>query len=77
MSGPITCRSWSPIPCPGRSYARRLGEFSYLWGVGWVWWRSRDVLTPWAHCPWCGHDLPTMETLVFRALQRRDGADDD
>jgi hypothetical protein len=52
--------------------ARDLGEFSYLWGLGWVWWRSRDVVSPWTECPWCGHELPTMEALVLRALRRDD-----
>jgi len=69
---PVVCRTWSPIPCPGRKMARDLGEFSYVWGLGWVWWRSRDVVTPWTECPWCGHELPTMEGLVLRALRRDD-----
>jgi len=66
-----TCRDWSPIPCEHRKAARDRGDFSYVWGLGWIWWRSRNVLEPWSVCPWCGNDLPRMETLVLRAL--RDG----
>jgi hypothetical protein len=66
----IKCVDWSPVPCAYRRAARDRGDFGYLWGVGWVWWRAKDVMTPWEKCPWCDGWLPTMEALVLRALSR-------
>jgi hypothetical protein len=68
--GDIKCVDWSPVPCAYRKAARDRGDFGYLWGVGWVWWRAKDVMTPWDRCPWCDGWLPTMEALVMRALSR-------
>lgn len=64
MTKLIICREWSPIPCQGRRAARERGEINYLWGLGWIWWRSKDVTLPWAKCPWCDGMLPTMEGIV-------------
>jgi len=32
--------------------------------LGWVWWKSKNVLQPWERCPWCDGLLPTMEGIV-------------
>jgi hypothetical protein len=44
------------------------GQFFYLWGIGWLWLRSKDVATPWERCPWCWGKLPTMEQAVLRLM---------
>ena len=67
MDRPV-CRDWSPIPCPERKAARDRGEIGYLWGLGWVWWKSKDVLTPWVRCPWCDGYLPSMEKIVRNGI---------
>lgn len=40
------------------------GEFGYIWGLGWVWWRAKHVTNSWHTCPFCGRGLPQMERLV-------------
>jgi hypothetical protein len=64
MSERTICRDWSPIPCDERKAARDCGDMSYVWGLGWVWWKSKDVTRPWVKCPWCDGDLPTMTGIV-------------
>jgi len=64
----ITCRDWSPIPCDARRAARERGEIDYVWGLGWIWWRSKNVLEPWTRCPWCDGYLPTMTGVINHGL---------
>jgi hypothetical protein len=52
------------------------GQMFYLWGVGWLWLRARDVTRPWVRCPWCWGELPTMVGAVER-LQREGWVDTD
>jgi len=62
------CGSSHPIPCPERKAEMLRGQFFYLWGIGWLWLRSKDVATPWERCPWCWGKLPTMEQAVLRLM---------
>jgi hypothetical protein len=70
----MACSADSPIACPDRRAEQLAGQMFYLWGVGWLWLRSRDVTRPWQSCPWCGEALPTMQGTVER-LQRNGWAD--
>ena len=60
----MPCRENTPIACPERKAAVKAGEFGYLDGLGWVWWKASDVTRPWDRCPWCWGKLPQLGPIV-------------
>lgn len=65
----VVCGARHPIPCAERKAEMVAGQFFYLWGIGWLWLRARDVAEPWERCPWCWGLLPTMEAAIERILR--------
>lgn len=54
--------------CVERREAVMRGRFFYAMNAdAWIWADART--NPWSACPWCGSDLPSLQTIADRMIE--------
>lgn len=71
MPAPVCSPTRRGTACRHRIEAVAAGRFLMSFTAhGWLWLDSASPRTVWTICPWCGHDLPTPETVYERIRHR-------